>query len=194
MEYTGNLKNCRVLMKRVSNGELIADTVITDYDVNTNILKIRPSSLQIEKTLLKAEAVYVLVFTESGLYEYQGTIRGAVVANEIDVALAGKKEKESRETHRYAVQVKGSVDAIILEGQEVPLREPIEFVSRDVSAKGVLFRTITGSFEEGDKLRLTLDLAGTKLQGEYEVVRKQNGNLWTEEYGCRSVMLEKEGE
>lgn len=192
MGYSENLKDCRVLIKDAVTGQLLADTQITDYDPQKKILKIRPSSLTVKKAELKNGPISALIFGENGLYEYSGALRVALIANEIEVSLSGGREKESRSNSRYDILVRGKAEAIVLENQKVFLRNPIEIVTKNISGNGVLIQAMAGSFEAGDCLQLMMEINGRKIRGDYKVLRKQNCNIWTEEYGCQKVDLKRE--
>lgn len=187
MGFRGDLKNCRVLIKDVEGKRLLADTRITDYDIYKNIAKIRPSSLTVKAEEVKNGPISALVFCDNGLYEYSGSLRIVLIANEVEIKLFSGKQKESRKHLRYDIKLPGNVQALIIENQRILLRKPIEITSKNISKTGVLIQAMTGSFEPGDCLQLSLRLKDMEISGDYKVVRKQNGNLWTEEYGCRRV-------
>lgn len=187
MGFRGDLKNCRVLIKDVDGKRLLADTRITDYDIYKNIAKIRPSSLTVKAEEVKNGPISALVFCDNGLYEYSGSLRIVLIANEVEIKLFSGKQKESRKHLRYDIKLPGNVQALIIENQRILLRKPIEITSKNISKTGVLIQAMTGSFEPGDCLQLSLRLKDMEISGDYKVVRKQNGNLWTEEYGCRRV-------
>lgn len=194
MGFPGDLKNCRVLIREAMSGKLLADTLITDFDRFKNVLKIRPSSLKVAAEEVKPGPISALVFGNNTLYEYYGILRVALIANEIEVSLSGGKTREDRKNLRYEMQLNGKVEGIILEGKKIFLRKPIEVISKNISGTGVLIQTMAGALTLGDRMQLMLELHGKELRGDYEVMRMQNCNLWTEEYGCRNVTLERGGE
>lgn len=183
MEYTGNLKNSRILVKDTAENRVVADTVITEFNPHTNILKIRVSSL----LRTNEGKVSVLVFYNNRILEFEGRLHRPVIANEVEIALNSGKEKEERKCSRYVVQTEGIVSDIWLYGQRVSLRKPIRIETRNISADGVLFQAAAGSFEIGHKIRLLFYVKETVFQKEYKVVRIQSSGLWTEEYGCRMI-------
>lgn len=56
-----------------------------------------------------------------------------------------------------------------------------------MSANGVLFKGISGCLDVGMQLQLYMDVTDSGMRYEYKVVRKQNSNPKTEEYGCKMV-------
>ena len=183
MEYTGNLKNSRILVKDIAKNRVVADTVITDFNPYTNILKIRVSSLM----CADKGKVSVLIFQNNRILEFEGRLHRPVIANEVEIALNSGKEKEERKCSRYAVQTEGIVSDIRLCDQMISLRKPIPIETKNISANGVLFQAAAGSFEVGHRIRLMLRLKETVFQNEYKVVRIHSSGLWTEEYGCRMI-------
>lgn len=183
MEYTGNLKNSRILVKDIAKNRVVADTVITEFNPHTNILKIRVSSLM----CADKEKVSVLIFHDNHILEFKGRLHRPVIANEVEIALNSGREKEERKCSRYTVQTQGIVSDIRLCGQMISLRKPIPIETKNISANGVLFEAASGSFEVGHKIRLIFHLKENVFQNEYKVVRIQSSGLWTEEYGCRMI-------
>lgn len=183
MEYTGNLKNSRILVKDIIKNRVVADTIITEFNPHTNILKIRVSSLM----CANEGKVSVLIFHNNRILEFNGRLHRPVIANEVEIALNSGKEKEERKCSRYVVQTEGNVSDIRLCGQMIALRKPIPIQTKNISASGVLFQAAAGSFEVGHRIRLIFRLNETVFQNEYKVVRTQSSGLWTEEYGCRMI-------
>lgn len=192
MGYPKDLKNCRVLIKDIASGELLADTQITDYDCRAQVLRIQQSGLRVKYEELQGGPVTALVFFQNMLYEYRGVLRKALTAGKIQISLFGGKEYENRQKYRYDMQMTGRIEGIIFGGQKVMLKEPIEVVSKNISGNGILMQAMAGSLEKGDYAEIFLDLKGTYVRGIYEVMRIQNQTLWTEEYGCRNILMIRE--
>lgn len=181
-ELIGN----RVRMKDTTNGRLIADTRITGYDPEKKIIKVSASGVSFRGDC----PVALLVFSPKGIFEYFGTLRKPMIANEMDVTLSRGRRKEDRKNTRYNIKVKGHVDGIILEGKKIILRKPIDFVTENISANGLLMKTMAGSFTLHNRIQVSIDLDQGKIQSVYEVVRIVQQDLWTEEYGCRLIAPE----
>lgn len=177
------MESCKVVLRDAENGQLVAETRISEIDAARNAIKIPANSVMERAT----KAVTVLIFGRDSLYEFYGVMRGQVLANTIEVALGKGQERENRSDVRYPVDTDGVVEAILYHHCKVILRKPIWVMTKNISANGVLIRTFAGSFEVGDQIQLLLDLKGRELRKQYEIVRKQNGGIWTEEYGCRGV-------
>ena len=71
------------------------------------------------------------------------------------------------------------------------LRKPISVTIKNMSANGVLFKGISGCLDIGMQLQLYMDVTDSGMRYEYKVVRKQNSNPETEEYGCKMVTKKK---
>lgn len=181
MIYENAVKNHRILIKRVNDGKIIADTKVLRYDSLRNAVVIDAGSLLKRKPY----NVNVLIFGDDKLYEFYGTITGVMVENEIEVLLGKTREKEDRKRTRYTVSMNGFVKVIQIKQQNVTLRKPIVIVTINMSSNGILLRTGSGTFFVGSKFQILLEIEGKRMEFDCEVVRIQNSTPRTEEYGCR---------
>lgn len=181
MNYANELKGCRVIIRDIADDQIVADTKILAFDSYRNSLRIGASSVN----RYGKKSVSVLILNRNGLiYEYAGTMRNAVIANEVEISLGAGRSKEDRKKARYKIETRGEVEAVILEGQTVFLHKPIEISTKNISANGILLETMSGSFEIGNRILLNFKLGESILKNRYEVIRVQNSNLCTEQYGC----------
>jgi len=181
MIYENAVKNHRILIKRVKDGKIIADTKVLRYDSLRNSVVIDAGSLLKKKPY----NVNVLIFGDEKLYEFYGTITGVMVENEIEVLLGKTREKEDRKRTRYTVSMNGFVKVIQIKQQNIALRKPIVVVTINMSSNGILLRTGSGTFYVGSKFQILLEMEGRNMEFDCEVVRIQNSTPRTEEYGCR---------
>ena len=181
MFYENALKDQRILIRREEDKELLADTKIIRYDILNNSVTISADSLE-KKELSN---VYILIFGVKKLYEFHGTIRGAMVENEVEVLLGRRKEKEDRKKPRYRIHMKGHVSAIKIEEEAISLRKPIEIKTLNMSSNGILMKADSGSFYIGSCFSISLIIDQKELEFDCEVVRIQNSKPRTEEYGCK---------
>ena len=86
------IRNRRILIKNIEDGALIADTRILRFNSLTNSVTISADSLADRKYY----RISAFIFAEECLYELHGTIKGAMVDNEIEVFLGRGKEKEDK--------------------------------------------------------------------------------------------------
>lgn len=186
------LKNRRILIKNAEDGKIIADTKIVRYDSLTNSVHISADSLADRKYY----KIFAFIFAEECLYEFFGTIRGALVDNEIEVFLGKSKEKEDRAKTRYPVALKGNINGILIEGRLVRLRKVMHIQTINMSANGVLVQADSGSFHIGDGFSLNLTVEEGEIQLSCEIVRIQNSSMLTEEYGCqiKEIWIERKEE
>lgn len=178
-----NFKNCRIIVKDVNLDKVMADTRILSYDDSSHTIKISVGDIQ----YTPMQEIYVLIFGQKSLYEYQGTLGKTMTANEITIFLKQGQERESRICKRYAFAVPGEVKALKIDGVFVELHTPIPLMTRNISASGILLRTMASSFYVGMIVRLELQMDGKTYQVETEVKRTQNLTLRTEEYGCQNI-------
>lgn len=177
----GELKNRRIIIKDMENDRLIADTQIIRYNRLSNSVMISAASFQ-EKKFYNISAI---IFTDKGLYESYGTIRGVVTGNEIEVFLGKSKEKKDRAKTRYPISVEGNVKGIYIDNKEVSLHRGIHIETLNMSANGVLIKADAGSFDVGEIFTLALEIGKETLELQCIVVRIHKSDVFLDEYGCR---------
>lgn len=182
-----NLKNCRVIIREQKKNSVLADTVILGHNLLTNIIKVRASAMAYRPK----EPVGLLVFLENKIYSYLGTVQGAVIANEMSIALYDEEQKKGRKFERYEIEASGKIEGVRIKNNMITLHKPIPVTIKNMSANGVLFKGIFGCLDVGMQLQLYMDVTDSGMRYEYKVVRKQNSNPETEEYGCKMVAKKK---
>ena len=175
------VKNRRILIKNMEDGKIIADTKIIRFDSMVNSIYISAGSLAVRKYY----NISAIIFAEECLYECYGTIRGALVDNEIEVFLGKSREKEGRARTRYPVALEGNIVGIIIEGKMIWLRKSINIRTINMSANGILMQADFGCFGIGDIFLLHIEAGNGRMELNCEIVRIQNSGMLTEEYGCR---------
>lgn len=186
------LKNRRILIKNTEDGKIIADTKIVSFDSVTNSVLIKADSLADRKHY----TISAFVFAKDCLYEFFGTIRGALVGNEVEVFLGKSKEKEDRAKTRYPVKIQGEINGIVIEGKTIKLRKAMPIRTINMSANGVLMKADSGCFRIEDVFSLNLKVEEGEIELRCEIVRIQNSGMQTEEYGCRirEIRIERNDE
>lgn len=179
------LRHCRVIVKDPQRDITVADTHIIDYDLASNSIWIRPPA----GSLSSDGVLGVLIFEPEGLCEYAGRLTQGVIENEIEIRLFRGKVKEERTSYRYAFPTEGVVRGIRVMEKDIPLRKPIVAQGVNISANGILLRSLRSSFRPRDRFKLYTTLNGKRYDLVCEVVRLQNGTLHSEEYGCRILRL-----
>lgn len=184
------VKNCRILIKNTENGEIIADTKINRFNRLRNSVYINADSLKERKPY----TISAFIFAKKALYEFPGTIKGALVGNEIEVLLGKSKEKEDRGQTRYPTAWEGTITAMLIDGCRIQLRKAIHIRTVNMSANGILIKADAGCFDVGNCFSLTLRVENSELRLKCEIVRIQNSTMLTEEYGCRisELWIERE--
>ena len=132
--HENDLVGCKIQVKDRKSSQLISDTRITAYDTVQKVVKISASGL---KYSIQQE-VSVLIFCPNRLLEYYGVLERPVIANEFEIRLHSGRNKEDRKKQRYEMKAKGQVEGIVIEKQMIILRKPIEFITHNISANGVL--------------------------------------------------------
>ncbi|MCH5262750.1 MAG: PilZ domain-containing protein [Lachnospiraceae bacterium] len=175
------LKNRRILIKNMENGKIIADTKIVRFDSLANAAYISADSLAERKYY----SISAFVFAKECLYEFFGTIRGVLVGNEIEVSLGKSKEKEDRAKTRYPVTMGGNIVGVYIEDRLIKLRKAMHIQTINMSANGILMQADSGCFQIGDRFYLNLKVEEGRIELSCQIVRIQNSDMLTEEYGCR---------
>lgn len=190
MMKESTLKNRRILIKNIEDSKIIADTKIIRYDSLTNSVTISADSLT-ERKFYKISA---FVFAEECLYEFFGTIKGAMVENEVEVFLGKSKAKEDRAKTRYSVALEGNINGVLIDGRMIRLRKAMNIRTINMSANGILMKADAGSFHIGDCFSMSLRMEERLIEVICEIVRIQNICMLTEEYGCRitEIRLDQE--
>lgn len=185
-----NIKNCRIIIKDMKQGKVVADTYILGYDWNSNIVRVSATSLggQVGSEL------GVLIFGKDGFYEYLGRIERSNVANETVIGLYSGQERKGRSSRRYDFHADGEITQIRIENTFITLAVPIEFQALNISATGILFSTYKGSFDKYDKIRIRMPLKDRTLELECKVVRIENSTDWQEKYGCKIMKVHTNAE
>ncbi len=184
-----NLKNCRIFVRDSITGELVADTLVEGYDAKRNVMNISASAIRGPAE----NRLSLLVLTKGGVLEFSGNLR-KFFSGMAEIALFGERKKEDRNFTRYDVNTEGRVEALLIGNNRVDLRKPVPVFILNLSANGILFRGDIDAFRRGSKVRVRIGLKDTAFVGEYEIVRSQNRNKETAEYGCRNILPEGEPE
>lgn len=182
-----NLKKCRILLRDSISGELVADTMVEGYDGKRNVLTIASGALRgpVEHRLS------LLVLAKEGVLEYSGNLRK--ISNGVaEIALFAERKKEDRNFTRYDLRTEGRVEALLIGDTRIDLRKPVPISVLNISANGILFRGDIDAFRRGSKVRVRVGLKDNSFVGEYEIVRSQNRNKETAEYGCRNILPQGE--
>lgn len=182
-----NIRNCRILLRDSITGELVADTTVESFDGKRNMLTIASGALrgQVKNKLS------LLVLAREGVLEYSGNLR-KISSGVAEIALFGERKKEDRNFTRYEMKTEGRVEALLIGNTRIELRKPVPVSILNISANGILFRGDIDAFRRGSKVRVRVGLKDNSFVGEYEIVRSQNRNKETAEYGCRNILPEGE--
>ncbi|MCM1540993.1 MAG: PilZ domain-containing protein [Blautia sp.] len=186
-DHSKNLINCRVLVRDSISGELVADTTIEGYDAKRNVLTIFAGALNGSAK----NRLSLLALAKSGVLEYSGNLR-KISGGMAEIALYGERKKENRNFTRYEMKTEGRVEALLIGDTRIDLRKPVPVSILNISANGILFRGDIDAFRRGSKVRVRVGLKQNSFVGEYEIVRSQNRNKETAEYGCRNILPQGE--
>lgn len=167
------------------------------YDMNDNIID---NMLMIKGRRLPeidtSEYVYVIARMRDGdRYRYKTNI-SVSTDRQMNIVLRPDKAELLEERRRY-FKIKTNERAFITlrtqEGDDkpTPLEPPAEIYIKDINVGGVFFicTDIRRHFAKGDKLLLLVNLSGTRLELNAEVLREQA--IGSQEadtgYGCRFI-------
>lgn len=182
-----NIKNCRILLRDSISGQLVADTTVESFDGKRNMLTIASGALQGQVK----NKLSLLVLARDGVLEYSGNLR-KISNGMAEIALYGERKKEDRNFTRYDMKTEGRVEALLIGETRIELRKPVPVSILNISANGILFRGDIDAFRRGSKVRVRVGLKDSSFVGEYEIVRSQNRNKETAEYGCRNILPQGE--
>ncbi|MCM1064088.1 MAG: PilZ domain-containing protein [Eubacterium sp.] len=186
-DHSKDLINCRVLIRDSISGELVADTAVEEYDARRNVLSVFSGALNGPTK----NRLSLLALSKSGVLEYSGNLR-KISGGMAEIALYGERKKESRNFTRYELKTEGRVEALLIGDTRIDLRKPVPVSVLNISANGILFRSDIDAFRRGSKVRVRVGLKQNSFVGEYEIVRSQNRNKETAEYGCRNILPQVE--
>lgn len=186
-DHSKNLKNCRILIRDSVTGELVADTTAEGYDSKRNLLTVFAGALNGPAK----NRLSLLALAKSGVLEYSGNLR-KITNGMAEIALYGERKKENRNFTRYEMKTEGRVEALLIGDTRIELRKPVPISILNISANGILFRGDIDAFRRGSRVRVRVGLKDSSFVGEYEIVRSQNRNKETAEYGCRNILPEGE--
>ncbi len=175
------IKNHRIVIKNAENDRIIADTKVIRYDSRVDSIIISAQSIR-NKKFYKVNAI---IFAENCMYKFQGTIRGVMRENEIEVFIGKCEIMEERQAVRYPIALEGSIEGVYLDGKKVLFRKRIPIQAVDMSSSGILVRAETGFFNIGEFYSLFLKTNVGTLKMQCEIVRIKNNGTLTQEYGCR---------
>lgn len=181
------LKNCRILIRDSITGELVADTMVEGYDPKRNVLSIFSGALNGPAE----NRLSLLALAKDGVLEYSGNLR-KISNGMAEIALYGERKKEKRNFTRYDMRTEGRVEALLIGETRIELRKPVPVSILNISANGILFKGDIDAFRRGSRVRVRVGLKQNSFVGEYEVVRSQNRNKETAEYGCRNILPQGE--
>lgn len=181
------LKNCRIIIKKIEDNSIIADTTIKRYESSNNSVVLDADSL----TEKRFRSVYVLIFGENNLYEFSANIKGSMIENEVEVLLGKRKKKEDRKRTRYPLILNGVIDTIKIKNFNIRLRKPMKIKTINMSSIGVLFSADLGCLEVGSKCRIVVEIERKALALVCEVVRIHESNTRTEKYACKILEIRR---
>lgn len=182
-----DLRKCRILIRDSVTGELIADTTVEGYDAKRNLMTVFAGAL----SRPAKSRLSLLALAKSGVLEYSGNLR-KITNGMAEIALYGERKKENRNFTRYEMKTEGRVEALLIGDTRIELRKPVPVAILNISANGILFRGDIDAFRRGSKVRVRVGLKQSSFVGEYEIVRSQNRNKETAEYGCRNILPQGE--
>lgn len=176
-----NFENRRVIIRERENDTIIADTIILAYDKERFLIQINNESFNPDNY----KTVTLLILSETGVYEYLGTVK-RVFADHIEIGLYKGKPKENRHAPRYEIHTEGRIKTITILTQKVHLKEPITVEVINISKKGVLIKTLPNTFYP--EIMFDLEIVNqVELILTCLVVWVKNVNVIESYYGCKFV-------
>lgn len=178
----------RVVVKSLKDNKIVVDSKIVDYNSFENVIYISASTV----LSFNLGKLGILIFTDKHLYEYQGILNDAICNNMYQIALAKGGTKECRTATRYNICLNGTVDAVYIDSVKIPLRVHIPVSTIDMSAVGVLLRSVARMLDKGITYHLIVNSPAGNLLMKFEVVRITYLDSMNAEYGCKVRDMHRE--
>ena len=180
MSGINNLRDCKVFINAEKGNQLVAKTVILDYDSERMAITVDGSNFQMKEN----EKVSLLVLHASSVYEYLGIVRRKDVSGRQEITLFKGHEKEDRESIRYVVNVPGKVEGIFIGNMKAALNPPPEILIVNISTSGILMRTMASTFNVGTSFQFSMSINSNKTVLTAIITRVNHLGNNEFEYGC----------
>ncbi len=186
IDFENDYSGCRVIVKDTNTQKIISDTKIIEYHKEFHSILVRlPTG-----TNVRTERFSLLIFTQSELVAYSGTVRKDFNLGYTEIALYSGKQKEDRKAARYNVNITGSVDALLFDDgsekkQLIKLNKPLDVLVINMSSGGVLVSTLPDCFRINTLIRLVVTLDSDVTTLYCQIVRFVDININNAQYGCK---------
>ncbi len=174
-----NYKGSRVKIINSDTLEEIYDGKILDYDNRSQIIYIN--------RVKQFNKCKVRIITDVGVAQFDGNFRNGRNHDEISIALFNGNEKEERVAKRYDLNAFGQIKTVIIDNQEVDLRQILDCEVLNISETGVLVRCKRPCFDLNMTFRLEISMRDTITKMKCFVVRLREHEQDINEYGCRFI-------
>lgn len=176
--YTG-----RRIFIHDADSNSIANTTVSAYNSQYMVVSVKEDLSKNNNS----EFVSVLILTDDGVHEYQGKFHRSAHTMLTDIALFKGKVVENRAAQRYAINTTAFVESLIIDDLVVPLLNPLTVFAVNMSATGALLRSLPNSFNLESILEFKLNIGGKATTLYAKVVRVQNTDPASAEYGCEFI-------
>ncbi len=177
MSLSENLRQCRIVIREVAQGETIADTIIIAHDIESGKIEIETDVFNVEE----GSVISALVFSKSGLFETQGTV-GIREGNKSAIVLYEGSDKDDRHAVRYQVNINGTVDMITRQNEKIS--ENFDITILNMSSIGLLAQAPAGRIKDEDNIRFAAVTKGQRIIITAHVERVETCENGKENVGC----------
>lgn len=180
MIWGEDLRNLKVVVRDTKTGKTIADTTVRYYNKQFDVIRIDSDGISDEMY----SRVEVLLFSQKGSFKCSGTVRGNGRTGEVDIALYNGNEADDRGAVRYSLEMPGVLNMVLRPGEGAK-EMSVAVMVLNMSTTGFLFRAPTGVLEKNDIVKINCLFKGRHLALQGEIVRTQNMDIQSIEYGCK---------
>ncbi len=182
-DFTG----CRVVIPFTDMGISSHETKIIEHNRQFHTIKIKIDGANFISSLTH---ISIVIFTKDDILHFMGSVRKSFDINTIEIAIYNGKHKEDRRNPRYDISSCGLVSSLCISRQFITLRTPLMVNVINISSSGALVRTLPNAFFKGSIFSLDLELNGSEMKLMCLVVRVNELDAETANYGCEFVPVE----
>ncbi len=181
-DFTG----CRVVIPMEDMGISSHDSTIIEHDRQAHTIKIRTVG---ENNLNQMTHISVLIFVDDNILHFMGTVHKNPSPLVYDIAIYNGKRKEDRRHPRFDISSRGVVETLCISQQYIKLRMPLSVDVINISNCGALVRTLPNAFFKNHVFSLDLELNGSLMNFMCLVVRVNEIDDKTSNYGCEFIPI-----
>ncbi len=177
--------NCKIVVKDYEDDSKFFSSEIVEQNKAYQFINIKvPFNISWD-----LKQLIIIVFAEGKVYQFLGNSRNNVKMGVLEVAIFKSSIKNDRKYQRYNLKIEAEVSSVLIDKKMFKLKVPFPVTILNVSTTGIMFQTMSGSFQNGDIVHICAVGMDDNTQFTVEVVRRKDISLITTQYGCKLVVL-----